>query len=869
VGKGLFLFLILYQAIACSQNSNYLSTAATEAEGLMNYSACFLAKEKLESALEKTNKTIASNYYDVGEAYRVLALINYEIGFNRQYKSLVDSIYTYKKKLNEPIYFVEYAAYKLRGYAMDHNYAPALKLIDTAKSVLSFHREKAHLIDTLFFKLNEYNIYRNKIPHVKRIDNTITNWKAFKEYEKINWEAQKDPFIRALYYRYLGNIMQDLVYYRPTQYSNLIADSAFSKSIYYYEKGRKLIQDTLGFDNFLSLRMKLMVAHQYSKNTPQIEKCLGGYRETIEGLTLAENGRDYFRDLSMSLSIQKMYTNILINFNKTEEFDQSISRLNRLWKYRRLFVSIHQKQSPNKLIEGYSSNTSDDLLNLYFSKLSLTHNYQDSLLIIEKIWNLQSCRFEPSNYLEVVKRIVGETNFEKWNSELDEIQLEQLKYLDELFLIQNGILEDKDKDAILEKIEELERKYDAYLSEKPVVFRNFQKGNAQQTLEEVRSEMSEDEAMLVQFDVATIILTSEKKAYSLIIKKYEARLVENEVLKLGDRVTMAYDIHTAEWKKAAFYQYSNFFSSAQAYLKQMERVKVFVPPKYSLLNFDYFVSDTTINNYADIPFLGKKYAFSYTKNPTVDYLNSQQKINSRTNGIFMGDCGEGSKNYTTPFINQLVNYLSEFFETESISTKEQLFKNENSYNTFQSFSHGEADSSFYRNDYRYNSQDKYDHNYIVTCDGGISISQIDSINLHAKLAVIASCNSGSGFVDQGSAKFDFSKVLIKNGSQTVVTANHEIDDQATAIILKSFYTNLEHGDFASIALQKAKLKYLSEIEDPELYKAVYWAGLRIDGLDQRIKLGESKKYNWLWVALGSMILLLVAALLKKKLNSKV
>ena len=118
--KGTFYFhllvtLFLFSSFNEVKSQESLETAISISKNYNDYSAFFLARRSIKEAIKEVKHNEKYNPITLGEAYRVLSLSNYHIGFGLEYADNVDSMYHYKKKSGKRIYFVEYAAYKLRS----------------------------------------------------------------------------------------------------------------------------------------------------------------------------------------------------------------------------------------------------------------------------------------------------------------------------------------------------------------------------------------------------------------------------------------------------------------------------------------------------------------------------------------------------------------------------------------------------------------------------------------------------------------------------------------------------------------------------------------------------------------------------------
>lgn len=97
-----------------------------------------------------------------------------------------------------------------------------------------------------------------------------------------------------------------------------------------------------------------------------------------------------------------------------------------------------------------------------------------------------------------------------------------------------------------------------------------------------------------------------------------------------------------------------------------------------------------------------------------------------------------------------------------------------------------------------------------------------------KLLFLSSCNTGIGYVDVSNNVYSFSEQFYKAGAQAVINSLWELPDRASAQIVIDFYSNLRSGQTKDIALQQAKIAYLTKA-DKLTQKPFFWASLQLLG----------------------------------------
>ena len=119
------------------------------------------------------------------------------------------------------------------------------------------------------------------------------------------------------------------------------------------------------------------------------------------------------------------------------------------------------------------------------------------------------------------------------------------------------------------------------------------------------------------------------------------------------------------------------------------------------------------------------------------------------------------------------------------------------------------------------SQIPAEEDYILT------MTDVMSVKLRAKLVVLSCCHSGRGEI-KAEGVVGIARALMGAGARSVLVSLWAIDDEATLEFMKSFYRNLEKGRSASESLNHA-MKCLRESE--KFSDVKYWAPFTLIGDD--------------------------------------
>jgi CHAT domain-containing protein/tetratricopeptide (TPR) repeat protein len=111
--------------------------------------------------------------------------------------------------------------------------------------------------------------------------------------------------------------------------------------------------------------------------------------------------------------------------------------------------------------------------------------------------------------------------------------------------------------------------------------------------------------------------------------------------------------------------------------------------------------------------------------------------------------------------------------------------------------------------------------------------EVYGIPLKAKMVVLSSCNTGSGFLASGEGILSLARGFIYSGSQSVVMSMWEIEDRSGTEIVKMFYENLKKGYPKSTALRKARFDFLKNSDQLRSHP-YFWSALIVYGNNSRL-----------------------------------
>ena len=131
--------------------------------------------------------------------------------------------------------------------------------------------------------------------------------------------------------------------------------------------------------------------------------------------------------------------------------------------------------------------------------------------------------------------------------------------------------------------------------------------------------------------------------------------------------------------------------------------------------------------------------------------------------------------------------------------------------------------------------------------------ELENMELNAHLAVLSACNTGSGVLKRGEGVMSLARSFREAGVPNIVMSLWQADDEATRMIMESFYKYLKEGQGKNKALQKAKIDVINS-----KYKSHphFWAAFSLIGdMEQIPTTPESNSLLLIGMLLISLVFL--------------
>jgi CHAT domain-containing protein len=112
-------------------------------------------------------------------------------------------------------------------------------------------------------------------------------------------------------------------------------------------------------------------------------------------------------------------------------------------------------------------------------------------------------------------------------------------------------------------------------------------------------------------------------------------------------------------------------------------------------------------------------------------------------------------------------------------------------------------------------------------NGFLRLHDVFNLDLQAQLVVLSACQTGLGEIVRGEGIVGLTRGFMYAGAPRVVVSLWEVDDEATATLMTTFYQHMLQGGLApAAALRQAQLDLR---QTPQWQSPYYWAAFTLQG----------------------------------------
>ena len=400
------------------------------------------------------------------------------------------------------------------------------------------------------------------------------------------------------------------------------------------------------------------------------------------------------------------------------------------------------------------------------------------------------------------------------------------------------------------------------------------------SLEELRRALTNDELLIEYF-------VGEQSIMGMAISKTQTILYElpvNEMLKdslqVLEQVFMRPDLNISAnaFGERSYAMYQRLMEPMLMKLNADPGRLIIIPAgQLAHVNFDLMVDAPPLktSDWKQLSYLIKKYPISIAYSGTILFGKNSIKpaIGRDLLAFSFGEDGQAAGDHVSMEVvrsSDLSDLPGGVAEVKTISdmvegdyyfgefASEQTFKEiASDYQVLHLALHGSVDEV--NPDYsrlHFHSADTLE-------DGKLHVFELYNMQLHADLAVLSACNTGTGKYQTGEGIMSLGHAFSYAGVNSLLLTRWDLSDEAAPEIMKSFYRELKRGMNKSEALRTAKLEYL---ENASMFRSnpFYWGSFFVMGNDAPVKLTRSNRSSY-WAIGGLLCLLMIGYVLKRRI----
>lgn len=378
------------------------------------------------------------------------------------------------------------------------------------------------------------------------------------------------------------------------------------------------------------------------------------------------------------------------------------------------------------------------------------------------------------------------------------------------------------------------------------------------TSEEIQQELSQSNSTLLSYFMGDEnIFVFHLEPNSIQVRKIEnAKPIAADVITLYELVN-----DQAKFQSSPQKTYESFAVKAgHLYdvlvgpeLKESDYDRLTIVPDgvLSYLPFELLLSSQgpAKRNYAVLAYLLNDFAVSYSPSSSIFMLmNEFNHKNERYMGFapnYEGQDygGQGKQMENLDFNTAEVNFAAKLFGGDSWIGKdvfEDLLKS-NSANVgiLHLAMHGEVEDE-------HPLLSKLYFNSSVNEDGMLHTYEIYGLEIPSQLVILSACNTARGKLVTGEGILSLERAFQYARSASLLSTLWKVDDAASAAITQQFLTGIKEGQPKDVALQQAKLSYLSSAT-PDKLPPFYWSSFKLTGSIYPLNTQSNPWYVWLGV----------------------
>ena len=402
------------------------------------------------------------------------------------------------------------------------------------------------------------------------------------------------------------------------------------------------------------------------------------------------------------------------------------------------------------------------------------------------------------------------------------------------------------------------------------------------TIKEVQNKLSRKNILIEYF-------FTKEKVYTILIDKKESDILVQDIdqtfhdhlnsllqsLSNNNFSNHGYE-EFKQYHESSFFIYNQLLRPIESKIKNKELI-IIPDGKLAYLPFEVLTTNKdTFNriNYNKLPYLLYKHNFSYSYSASFLYEENSTSINDLTKlaGFAPSYANiEGVQNEKFSFRQK---YREKLFPLKGIKEEVEMISELIGGDVY--IDNEASEANFKKNACDYDILHLAMHTIIDDTnpmyskmvftqtndsieDGFLNTFELYNMNLNARMAVLSSCNSGSGILHRGEGVLSMARGFVYSGCPSIIMTLWSVEDNSGVKLMTSFYSYLLKGNNKSNSLKKSKIEFIKNSDQLKSHP-YFWSGYVVIGNNEALFFPYRKHIQLSGLFL---IILLTGVLLKR------
>ena len=871
-----------------------------------------------QEVLQSNNPKLASLYLNMGRFYQIVRNDAKAI----EYMKLAEIFYTYQNQSNSILAGTLFLNIGVI-YIYTADYEKAQSYLDKSLEII-LAKSPGNLADILTIYLNmgfiaekkgDYTLAKDyyqkglsigdKLPNSVKILRGMANV-SYKMSDKVNADVYYKLALQRSVEMYGEEHPETAVTY--LRYGDFLSEIGDKQALNYLNKSLSVYKKTFGNVNIDVSTAYNYIGRYYSRINNYTTAIRFFQLSLIAGFpgftsqNISENPKILIENLNdnllnpLSNKATALLSLYLSDTSKIDLLQNSVATYNLTLKMIEMLRSTYQDENSKLFISGNEKNTFSNALlaqvNLY-QKTNDPDALNDAFSLAEKGKSavlLEHLRDQeakniggiPENLLNQDASLKSEIYF--YNKQVHDQKLLSNPDVTKIKMWNNRIFHLNRKQD--ELIKSIEKNYPAYY--------NLKYDNSVISLNDIRKKLSPKQA-IVEFalaDSTVYAFAITSNITKLVTTSIDSTFTENlQVLRSQLTGKEFNNYSSADFKtfvKAAYGLHQKLLFPLQSAIKGKELI-IIPDAELGYLSFDVLLTsmpDTTMPSYRKLPYLIKESAITYAPSATTffDELNRKSTKNNNRILAFGPDYGsdntvldqkdESGKTLRKTLANLTntqdeIKSLKEYFKVKSYLGKEAIEttfkKNAAEYRVLHLAMHTiiNNENPLYSKLIFFKPQGD------TTNDGMLNASELINMELHADMAVLSACNTGSGKMRKGEGIMSLSRDFFYAGVPGIIMTSWAVEDRSGVKLMENFYKYIAQGKPRHEALRLAKIEYLENCDKLTAHPHYWAAYMNVGDISPLEGFGKKPAPFLLYGALATLFAIGLITLfrLRRKQNS--